>query len=69
VLVAKEFDYKGSFRFHSEFAQAVSLMNQKRVDLTPLISHSVPLNNYLEAFKLAADRNQSMKVQLDFSAN
>ena len=67
ILVAKEFDFRGSFRFHEEFAQAVSLMNQKRVDLTPLISHTVPLNNYLEAFKLAGDRTQSMKVQIDFS--
>jgi L-idonate 5-dehydrogenase len=65
--VAKEFDFRGSFRFLEEFAQAVSLMNQKRVDLTPLISHTVPLNNYLEAFKLAGDRTQSMKVQIDFS--
>jgi len=68
VLVAKEFDFRGSFRFHAEFAQAVELMNQRRVDLTPLISHTVPLKNYLEAFKLAGDRHQAMKVQLDFAA-
>ena len=68
VMVAKEFDFRGSFRFHEEFAQAVELMNQRRVDLTPLISHTVPLKNYLEAFKLAGDRNQAMKVQIDFAA-
>jgi L-idonate 5-dehydrogenase len=68
VMVAKEFDFRGSFRFHEEFAQAVELMNQKRVDLTPLISHTVALKDYLDAFKLAGDRNQAMKVQLDFAA-
>jgi len=68
VLVAKEFDYRGSFRFHEEFAQAVSLMNQKRVDLKPLISHTVELKNYLEAFALASDRHKSMKVQIDFAS-
>jgi L-idonate 5-dehydrogenase len=68
VLVAKEFDYRGSFRFHSEFANAVELMNRKKVDLSPLISHQIALKDYLDAFKLAGDRTQAMKVQISFAS-
>jgi L-idonate 5-dehydrogenase len=67
VLVAKEFDMRGSFRFHEEFALAVELMNKKLVDVKPLISHSVPFRDFEKAFALAADRHQSMKVQLNFA--
>ncbi len=67
VLVAKEFDLRGSFRFHEEFALAVELMNKGLVDVKPLISHSLPYTQFEEAFALAADRHQSMKVQLTFA--
>ena len=67
VLVAQEFDMRGSFRFHEEFALAVELMNKKLVDVKPLISHSVPFRDFEKAFALAADRHQSMKVQLNFA--
>ena len=55
VLVAKEFEWRGTFRFHEEFALAVALMNQRRVDVKPLISHSLPHTEYARAFALAAD--------------
>lgn len=66
VLVAKEFDLRGSFRFHPEFALAVELMNQGRVDVKPLITHSLPYTRFEEAFSLAADRQQAVKVQMTF---
>jgi L-idonate 5-dehydrogenase len=66
VLVAKEFDLRGSFRFHEEFGTAVQWLNQGRIDVKPLISHSLPHTRYAEAFALAADRHQAMKVQMTF---
>ena len=36
------------------------------VDVKPLISATLPFANPTEAFELAMDRNQSMKVQLAF---
>jgi L-idonate 5-dehydrogenase len=66
VLVAKEIEWRGSFRFHEEFGTAVELMNQGRVDVKPIISHQIEFGRYAEAFKLAADREQAMKVQLSF---
>jgi L-idonate 5-dehydrogenase len=67
TLVAKEFDLRGTFRFHEEFGQAVSLIGQKLVDVTPLLSATLPLAQALEAFELAADRSRAMKVQLSFN--
>ena len=67
VLVAKEFELRGCFRFHEEFAWAVDLMNRGILDVKPLISHSLPYTEFAQAFELAADRHQSMKVQLTFA--
>ena len=38
TIVAKEFDLRGAFRFHEEFAVAVELLNKGLVDVKPLIS-------------------------------
>jgi L-idonate 5-dehydrogenase len=66
AIVAKEFDWRGTFRFHEEFGTAVELLNKGLVDLKPLISATVPYRDAGRAFALAADRTQAMKVLLDF---
>ena len=66
TLVAKEFDVRGAFRFHEEFGVAVQLINQRLVDLTPLISATLSYRDAGRAFALAADRTQAMKVLLSF---
>jgi L-idonate 5-dehydrogenase len=66
AIVAKEFELRGTFRFHEEFGMAVDLMNKGLVDLKPLISATVPYRDAGRAFALAADRTQAMKVLLDF---
>ncbi len=66
MVVAKEFDMRGTFRFHEEFGTAVDLINQRLVDLRPLVSATLPYRDAGKAFALAADRSQSMKVILDF---
>ena len=68
VVVAKELTICGSFRFHAEFALAVRLINEGRVDLRPVITCAFPLSQAREAFELASDRTKAMKVLLDFSA-
>ncbi len=66
TIVAKEFDLRGAFRFHAEFAVAVELLNKKLVDVKPLISATLPYRDAGKAFALAADRSQAMKVLLSF---
>ena len=67
VVVAKELSICGSFRFHHEFALAVQLINEGRVDLSPVISHTLPMSRATEAFELASDRQRAMKVLIDFA--
>ena len=42
LIVTKELSIRGSFRFHAEFAEAVGLINDGRVDLAPVITPLVP---------------------------
>ena len=67
LIVSKELEIRGSFRFHEEFALAVDLINRKRVDLKPLLTGIYPMADAVAAFEAANDRSRSMKVQLDFS--
>ena len=67
VVVGKEVDIRGSFRFDEEFALAVALINQRRVDVKPLLSDTLPLADAVRAFDLASDRRRAMKVQLAFA--
>jgi L-idonate 5-dehydrogenase len=66
TIVAKEIELRGTFRFHEEFALAVTLIGKKLVDVKPLISATLPFTKANEAFELAKDRTRSMKVQLAF---
>ena len=66
TIVAKEFDLRGAFRFHEEFAVAVDLLNKGLVDLKPLISATLSYRDSARAFALAGDRTQAMKVLLNF---
>ncbi len=66
MVVAKELSICGSFRFHAEFALAVQLINEGRVDLAPMVTRAFALAQAREAFELASDRTKSMKVLLDF---
>ena len=67
MVVAKELSICGSFRFHAEFALAVKLINEGRVDLSPVITHSFPMAQAREAFEMASDRKRAMKVLIDFA--
>ena len=66
MVVAKEIEMKGTFRFHEEFGLAVDFINQRRVDLKPLLTGTFPLEEAVTAFETAGDRSRSMKVQLAF---
>ena len=65
VLVGREIALKGTMRFHAEFAEAVVLVNTGGIDVSPLVTHSFPLEDVEQALKTAADRSRAMKVQLE----
>jgi L-idonate 5-dehydrogenase len=68
MMVAKELSICGSFRFHAEFALAVRIINEARIDLSPVVTHAFPMTQAREAFELAGNRKQAMKVMIDFAA-
>ncbi|MDE3081084.1 MAG: L-idonate 5-dehydrogenase [Paracoccaceae bacterium] len=67
AITSKELDLRGSFRFHPEFAVGVGLMQKGLIDVTPLITQTVPLAEAEDAFRLASDRSRAMKAQIAFS--
>jgi len=66
VLAAKEIAWRGTFRFHAEFAMAVEALAARRIDVAPLLTERFPIERAVEAFALAADRSRAMKVQIAF---
>lgn len=66
MVVAKEIEMRGTFRFHEEFGLAVDLINRRKVDLNPLLTGIYGLDEATKAFEIAGDRSRSMKVQLSF---
>lgn len=63
-VMSKEIDLLGSFRFGNVFEEAVGLIASGTIDVTTLITARRPLPDVVEAFRLALDRSQSVKVIL-----
>lgn len=66
-MTAKELQLRGSFRFHEEFHTGVNWMQRKIIDVSPLLTHTFAIDQAEDAFKLASDRTQAIKVQLQFN--
>lgn len=67
VIVAKEIDLRGTFRFDREFGWAVLAIAERRLDPAPLLTEIIPIRDAANAFELASDRSRAMKVQLSFA--
>lgn len=67
AVMAKELDLKGTFRFDAEFAEAVALIVSGEVDVMAIVTAQRPLAKAPDAFRLALDRSQSVKVVLTAS--
>ena len=67
AITAKELELRGSFRFHREFFTGVQLMRKGLIDVKPLITQTMALDDAIAAFELAADRTQAMKAQIAFA--
>jgi L-idonate 5-dehydrogenase len=63
-IMAKELDLRGAFRWGIEFDWSVDYLSSRRVDVRPLLSGQYPLEDAVDAFRAAADKNRSTKVQL-----
>jgi len=66
ALVGKEIRLVGTHRFHPEYAVAARLIRERRIDVRPVITTTLPMERIAEAFAIARDRSSQMKVQLSF---
>ena len=66
MLIAREINWVGSFRFTEEFNTAVEWLANKTVDPMPLLSAEFPQGDLLEAMEFALDKSKASKVQLVF---
>ena len=67
LVVAKELQLLGSFRFHEEFGLAAELIGSRRLDLAPLLTRTYGVDEAVAAFEAAGDRRSAMKVHLAFA--
>lgn len=67
LVVSREIELRGAFRFDGEFDEALELLAAEPV-FDGLVSAVVPVREAESAFTLAADRSRSCKVLLDFGA-
>lgn len=66
LLIAKELNLLGSFRFVAEFALAVAWLADGVVDPLPLLSAEFASGQLAQALEFAGDKRQAAKVQLVF---
>ncbi|MFC8145098.1 L-idonate 5-dehydrogenase [Streptomyces paradoxus] len=66
LVVSREIELRGAFRFDGEFDEALALLAGEPA-FDGLISAVVPVGEAESAFALAADRSRSCKVLLDFA--
>ena len=64
LVMQRELDLRGSFRFGNVFDHAVAAIESRRVDVRPVISASHPLSEAARAITLARDKTRSMKIHL-----
>jgi L-idonate 5-dehydrogenase len=66
LLVTREIELRGAFRFTREIEDAVALL-AAGLPVEPVVTHVLPLDETAQAFALAGDRTQASKVLIDFS--
>jgi L-idonate 5-dehydrogenase len=67
ALVGKEIRLVGTHRFNGEYASAARLIRERRIDVKPVITATLPMERIAEALSIARDRSTQMKVQLSFA--
>ncbi|MEU7304056.1 L-idonate 5-dehydrogenase [Streptomyces sp. NPDC007206] len=65
LLVSREIELRGAFRFGAEFDDALHLL-AGRGEFDGLVGAVVPVRDAAAGFELAADRSRSCKVLLEF---
>ncbi|HRK25198.1 MAG TPA: L-idonate 5-dehydrogenase [Beijerinckiaceae bacterium] len=65
MVVAREIELVGTFRFDAEFAEAAHLIGTRTLDLSAAISATYPFGEAVAAFEHAGDRTRATKVAIN----
>lgn len=63
-IMAKELTMLGSFRYAHVFNTALNLLEQRRIDVRPLISETFAFENVPAAFEKAVERGDTIKLHV-----
>ena len=61
-LMTKELTMCGSLSYPTEFAEVIGMLDDKGVDLAPMVSHVFEFDQFPQAFKMAQNARESAKV-------
>lgn len=64
LVVTREIELRGAFRFDTEFDNAIALLDAG-LEVGSIVSHTYPLAHARRAFELAGDQSRAAKVLLD----
>ena len=64
IVMTKELTILGSFRYGDVYQKAMSMLASEQVDVKPLISAVFPFDNAVDAFNLASERGNAIKIQV-----
>lgn len=67
LAITRELTLTGSFRFIDEIDQVIAALADDSLFVDPIVTHSFPVREALDAFAVAADPSVSSKVLLEFS--
>ncbi len=67
LLMNREINFMGSMRYGDVFDDAIRLVSASRINLRPLITGVLPFADAGEALRLAADKSQALKVQIQIT--
>ncbi len=68
MLLAKEISIISAMGYDVEFPQVIEMLQSGRFDPTVLVTHHFPLSQVTQAFEVARDSEQAIKVMIDCQA-
>ena len=67
TVMSKQLTLAGSICYPDDYTEMIDMLTQ--VDLTPIITHRFPLDDFEEAFRVANDSNAGAKVLIEVNSN
>lgn len=61
-ILARELTIRGAMGYPEEFPQVIDMLVSGAVDVSPMVSHRFPLQQFAEAFATASDADAAAKV-------